>query len=91
MILTLLGQPFSLSMRSIITPVSLVIPLSPANINPISLLARRWERAIQAKALLQEQENIDHEYLSITGLSDFTTASPKLIFGESSPAIKENR
>jgi aspartate aminotransferase len=46
---------------------------------------------LQAKAILQDQENIDHEYLSITGLPDFTTASPRLIFGPDSPAIKENR
>lgn len=45
----------------------------------------------QAKALIQEQENIDHEYLAITGLADFTKASPKLIFGPDSDAIKENR
>jgi hypothetical protein len=46
---------------------------------------------LQAKALLQEQDNIDHEYLSIVGLPEFTKASAKLIFGADSPAIKENR
>ena len=46
---------------------------------------------MQAKAILQEQEDIDHEYLSITGLPDFTKASAQLIFGKDSPAIKDNR
>ena len=45
----------------------------------------------QAKAQLQALDDIDHEYLSITGLPDFTSASAKLIFGPDSPAIKENR
>jgi aspartate aminotransferase len=45
----------------------------------------------QAKALLQEQPDLDHEYLSITGLPEFTSASAQLIFGKDSPAIKEGR
>ena len=46
---------------------------------------------IKAKALLQEQPDLDHEYLSITGLPEFTSASAQLIFGKDSPAIKEGR
>jgi len=45
----------------------------------------------KAKALLQEQPDIDHEYLSIVGLPDFTKPSAKLIFGADSSAIKEDR
>lgn len=45
----------------------------------------------QAKAIIQDQEAIDHEYLPIAGLPDFTTASPKLIFGSNSIALSENR
>lgn len=45
----------------------------------------------QAKAILQDQQDIDHEYLSIVGLPDFTKSSAKLIFGADSPAIKEDR
>lgn len=34
---------------------------------------------------------LDHEYLPIDGLASFTSASARLILGESSPAISENR
>ena len=42
----------------------------------------------QAKKILAEDDSIDHEYLPIAGLTTFTGASAKLIFGEASPAIK---
>lgn len=45
----------------------------------------------QAKATLANDPNIDHEYLSITGLTDFTSAAAKLILGDDSPVIKESR
>ena len=35
--------------------------------------------------------SIDHEYLPITGLPEYTAAAAKLILGEDSPAIAEGR
>ncbi len=34
---------------------------------------------------------LDHEYLPIDSLADFTEASARLVLGKDSPAIKENR
>ncbi|XP_071476776.1 aspartate aminotransferase, cytoplasmic-like [Diadema antillarum] len=34
---------------------------------------------------------LDHEYLPIAGLAEFTSVSTRLILGDDSPAIKENR
>lgn len=45
----------------------------------------------QAQAALIADETVDHEYLSITGLAEFTSSSAKLILGRDSPAIAENR
>ncbi|CAD6893087.1 unnamed protein product [Tilletia controversa] len=45
----------------------------------------------QAKARILSDDSIDHEYLSITGLADFTSSAAKLILGPSSPATVENR
>ncbi|KAK0552507.1 Aspartate aminotransferase, cytoplasmic [Tilletia horrida] len=45
----------------------------------------------QAKARILSDDSIDHEYLSITGLADFTTSAAKLILGAGSPALTENR
>ncbi|KAE8216226.1 hypothetical protein CF327_g573 [Tilletia walkeri] len=45
----------------------------------------------QAKARILSDDTIDHEYLSITGLADFTSSAAKLILGPSSPAMLENR
>ena len=36
-------------------------------------------------------ETLDHEYLPILGLKDFTFAAAKLILGSTSPAIEEDR
>lgn len=41
--------------------------------------------------MLLHQSNIDHEYLPITGLLEFTEASSKLILGQDSLAIVQNR
>lgn len=46
--------------------------------------------AFQADHILLNDESIDHEYLPITGLGNFTAAAAKLILG-SSPAIREER
>ena len=36
-------------------------------------------------------ETLDHEYLPILGLKDFTSTAAKLILGSTSPAIEEDR
>ena len=45
----------------------------------------------QADEILRNDPNLNHEYLPIAGLPDFTSASQKLILGADSPAIKEKR
>lgn len=45
----------------------------------------------QATQILLNDETLDHEYLPITGLPDFTAAAAKLILGSNSPAIQQNR
>jgi aspartate aminotransferase, cytoplasmic len=45
----------------------------------------------QADEILRNDPNLNHEYLPIAGLPDFTCASQKLILGADSPAIKEKR
>jgi aspartate/tyrosine/aromatic aminotransferase len=45
----------------------------------------------QADELLRQDPNLNHEYLPIAGLPDFTTASQKLVIGGDNPAIKEKR
>jgi len=45
----------------------------------------------KAKDIIASDPNIDHEYLSITGLTDFTSAAARLILGGDSPVIKEKR
>ena len=52
--------------------------------------ARLITRAKATERLLND-ETIDHEYLPITGLPEFTTAAAKLILGSDSPAITEKR
>lgn len=46
---------------------------------------------MQATELLLHDPNLDHEYLPITGLPEFTQAAAKLILGVDSPAIIEGR
>ncbi|CAG8433836.1 9599_t:CDS:10 [Ambispora gerdemannii] len=45
----------------------------------------------KAEQIIINDPNTNHEYLQITGLPTFRTASAKLILGVDSPAIKENR
>lgn len=40
---------------------------------------------------LEAQEDLDHEYLPITGLQQFTAAAQRLVLGEDSKAVKEGR
>lgn len=41
--------------------------------------------------ILLKDTTLDHEYLPITGLPEFTSAAAKLLLGSSSPALTENR
>lgn len=45
----------------------------------------------QAEEILCQDPKLNHEYLPIAGLAEFTTAAQKLILGADSPAIKERR
>ncbi|PWN53177.1 putative aspartate aminotransferase, cytoplasmic [Violaceomyces palustris] len=45
----------------------------------------------KAQSALIADESVDHEYLSITGLPEFTSNAAKLILGADSAAISENR
>jgi aspartate aminotransferase len=45
----------------------------------------------QATRILLNDPTIDHEYLPITGLPEFTAGAAKLILGTGSPAIEEGR
>lgn len=44
-----------------------------------------------AEERLRSDPNLNHEYLPIAGLPEFTTASQKLVLGGDSPAIKDKR
>lgn len=46
---------------------------------------------MQATEILVNDPGVDHEYLPITGLPEFTSAAARLIFGKDSPAIAEER
>ena len=46
---------------------------------------------LQADERLRKDPNLNHEYLPIAGLADFTSAAQKLMLGADSPAIAENR
>lgn len=50
-----------------------------------------WAHKSQAEELLRKDPKLNHEYLPIAGLADFTTAAQKLILGADSPAIKDKR
>ncbi|KAF8969980.1 aspartate aminotransferase [Flammula alnicola] len=52
-----------------------------------------WILPVVKKAthILFHDETLDHEYLPILGLPEFTSAAAKLILGADSPAIKEGR
>jgi hypothetical protein len=46
---------------------------------------------LQADEILRRNPDLNHEYLPIAGLVEFTSAARKLILGADSPAIKEDR
>lgn len=45
----------------------------------------------QADEILRNDPNLNHEYLPISGLAEFTSAAQKLLLGADSPAIAEKR
>ncbi|KAJ7285955.1 aspartate amino-transferase [Mycena rebaudengoi] len=45
----------------------------------------------EATRILLNDETLDHEYLPITGLPEFTSAAAKLMLGPASPALAEGR
>ena len=47
--------------------------------------------SVQATEILVNDPALDHEYLPITGLPEFTSAAARLIFGSNSPVITEER
>ncbi|KAJ6012208.1 hypothetical protein N7522_002563 [Penicillium canescens] len=55
--------------------------------------AKPWILPVVKKAdnAIHNDPNLNHEYLSIGGLADFTSAAQKLIVGADSAAIKEKR
>ncbi|KAJ9318548.1 hypothetical protein DTO271D3_1210 [Paecilomyces variotii] len=55
--------------------------------------AKPWVLPVvkQADAILHHDPNLNHEYLPITGLPEYTSAAQRLIFGADSPAIREKR
>ncbi|RVX74560.1 hypothetical protein B0A52_01686 [Exophiala mesophila] len=55
--------------------------------------AKPWVLPVVKKAddLLRNDPNLNHEYLPIAGLAEFTAAAQKLILGSDSRAIKEGR
>jgi aspartate aminotransferase len=55
--------------------------------------AKPWVLPVVKKAdeILRKDPNLNHEYLPIAGLAEFTTASQKLVLGADSPALKEKR
>jgi aspartate aminotransferase len=48
-------------------------------------------RPAQADEILRNDPTLNHEYLPIAGLPDFTSAAAKLMLGADSPAIAEKR
>ncbi|KAG8531563.1 uncharacterized protein KY384_003193 [Bacidia gigantensis] len=55
--------------------------------------AKPWVLPVvkQADEILRKDPTLNHEYLPIAGLADFTNAAQKLILGSGSPAAKEKR
>lgn len=54
-------------------------------------LLRRLLITAQAETKLRENPDLNHEYLPIAGLPEFTQPAQKLLLGEDSAAIKEKR
>lgn len=48
-------------------------------------------RSEQADDILKNDPELNHEYLPIAGLPQYTSAAQKLILGADSPAVKDNR
>ena len=46
---------------------------------------------LQASQIIAQDDSLDHEYLPITGLPEFTSAAARLILGADSPALKDGR
>ncbi|KAF2774359.1 aspartate aminotransferase [Teratosphaeria nubilosa] len=55
--------------------------------------AKPWVLPVvkQADEILRRDPELNHEYLPIAGLPDFTSAAQKLILGKESPAIAQKR
>merc|ERR1712070_437682 len=55
--------------------------------------AKPWVLPVvkQADDLLRKDPELNHEYLPIAGLQDFTSASQQLVLGKSLPAVQEKR
>jgi aspartate/tyrosine/aromatic aminotransferase len=53
--------------------------------------ACRITHCFQATAILLNDPTLDHEYLPITGLPEFTSAAARLILGKDSAGIREQR
>ncbi|KAI7035045.1 aspartate aminotransferase, partial [Hortaea werneckii] len=55
--------------------------------------AKPWVLPVvkEADDLLRKDPELNHEYLPIAGLQDFTSASQQLVLGKSSPAVQEKR
>ncbi|SMR52899.1 unnamed protein product [Zymoseptoria tritici ST99CH_1A5] len=55
--------------------------------------AKPWVLPVvkQADEIIRNDPNLNHEYLPIAGLPEFTSASQKLVLGKDSAAIKEKR
>ncbi|PWY74534.1 aspartate transaminase [Aspergillus sclerotioniger CBS 115572] len=55
--------------------------------------AKPWILPVVKKAdeLVRNDPALNHEYLPIKGLADYTSAAQKLMIGADSPAIRENR
>lgn len=57
-----------------------------------SIPKESWaHNSLKAEELLRKDPKLNHEYLPIAGLADFTTAAQKLILGADSPAVKDKR
>ncbi|KAI9888169.1 MAG: Aspartate aminotransferase, cytoplasmic [Watsoniomyces obsoletus] len=55
--------------------------------------AKPWVLPVVKKAddILRQDPQLNHEYLPIAGLAEFTSAAAKLILGSDSPALNEKR
>jgi aspartate aminotransferase len=58
---------------------------------PVHYEAVLTGKSTKATSILLNDETLDHEYLPILGLTDFTSAAAKLILGAGSPATNDGR